>query len=261
MEAALAFAAEASIAVPEADRADLRLLERISRLVGLEGARYGQLETSSSRLLSDAEYPARLTGSPPRAPSKHEQEVWLTQHPFCLFAVRTGDRYFSARRLTDVVDMRTFRQTEFFEMSGDGPTIQMRLPGESGTHWCLNLNRTGRNFTGRDMLVLDALRPFLIAYESHRVLAAKIAALQAVRPDTIADGLLSAREKEVLDLVAGGASNAAIAERLWISPGTVRKHLEHIYLKLDVGSRTAALARTGRSLAASDLPGYDQGPD
>jgi DNA-binding CsgD family transcriptional regulator len=54
---------------------------------------------------------------------------------------------------------------------------------------------------------------------------------------------LSAREREVLALVRDGLRNAEIAEALWVSPGTVRKHLENIYEKLDVHTRTAAVAR------------------
>jgi DNA-binding NarL/FixJ family response regulator len=54
--------------------------------------------------------------------------------------------------------------------------------------------------------------------------------------------LLTPREREILDLVAEGSSNAEIAERLWVSLGTVRKHLDHVYAKLGVHTRTAAAA-------------------
>lgn len=53
---------------------------------------------------------------------------------------------------------------------------------------------------------------------------------------------LTEREREILDLVAEGKTNAEIAEAIWIAPGTVRKHLENIYEKLGVHSRTAAVA-------------------
>jgi DNA-binding CsgD family transcriptional regulator len=54
---------------------------------------------------------------------------------------------------------------------------------------------------------------------------------------------LTPREREVMELVAEGKRNSEIAEELWISSGTVRKHLENVYAKLDVCSRTAALAK------------------
>ncbi|MCT1776220.1 response regulator transcription factor [Brachybacterium sp. p3-SID957] len=53
---------------------------------------------------------------------------------------------------------------------------------------------------------------------------------------------LSARETEVLRLVADGATNNEIATQLHISDATVKSHLVHIYTKLDVSSRTAAVA-------------------
>lgn len=53
---------------------------------------------------------------------------------------------------------------------------------------------------------------------------------------------LSVRESEVLQLVAEGASNGLIAQRLYISDATVKSHLVHIYSKLGVSSRTAAVA-------------------
>ena len=53
---------------------------------------------------------------------------------------------------------------------------------------------------------------------------------------------LSRREVEVLQLVADGAANTEIAARLYISDATVKSHLVHIYTKLGVSSRTAAVA-------------------
>ncbi|MEU2045055.1 LuxR C-terminal-related transcriptional regulator, partial [Streptomyces albidoflavus] len=53
---------------------------------------------------------------------------------------------------------------------------------------------------------------------------------------------LSRRETEVLGLVAEGMSNLRISERLHLSQATVKSHLVHIYAKLGVDSRTAAVA-------------------
>lgn len=54
---------------------------------------------------------------------------------------------------------------------------------------------------------------------------------------------LTPREREVVVLVAEGMTNAEIARRLWISPGTVRRHLENVFEKLELHTRTAAVAR------------------
>lgn len=54
---------------------------------------------------------------------------------------------------------------------------------------------------------------------------------------------LSERELEVLQLIATGLSNRKVAQQLVIMPGTVKKHLEHIYSKLNVHNRTEAIAR------------------
>lgn len=58
---------------------------------------------------------------------------------------------------------------------------------------------------------------------------------------------LSARELQVLSLVAAGASNKDIASELFVSAATVKTHLVHIFEKLGVESRTAAVSR-GREL-------------
>jgi DNA-binding CsgD family transcriptional regulator len=54
---------------------------------------------------------------------------------------------------------------------------------------------------------------------------------------------LTTRERDVLSWVARGKTNAEIAQLLWLAPSTVRKHLENVYAKLGVSTRTAAVAR------------------
>jgi len=57
------------------------------------------------------------------------------------------------------------------------------------------------------------------------------------------DAKLTARESDILFWVARGKTNAEIAQLLWLAPSTVRKHLENVYAKLGVSTRTAAVAR------------------
>jgi DNA-binding CsgD family transcriptional regulator len=70
---------------------------------------------------------------------------------------------------------------------------------------------------------------------------------------------LTDREVQVLDLAAQGRTNTAIARIIDVSPRTIAKHLEHIYRKLGVTSRAAAVYRTARAGISEELPGpgYD----
>jgi DNA-binding NarL/FixJ family response regulator len=54
---------------------------------------------------------------------------------------------------------------------------------------------------------------------------------------------LSGREREILDLVAQGATNAEIAARLVLSPKTVRNHVSNVFSKLQVADRAHAIIR------------------
>lgn len=54
---------------------------------------------------------------------------------------------------------------------------------------------------------------------------------------------LSDREREILDLIAGGLKNSEIAQRLYLSPKTVRNHVSNILHKLQVADRTEAIIR------------------
>jgi DNA-binding NarL/FixJ family response regulator len=65
---------------------------------------------------------------------------------------------------------------------------------------------------------------------------------------------LTAREADVLGLLALGLPNKAIARRLAISPKTAGNHVEHIYTKLGVSNRAAAAVRAFQhGLVADDL--------
>lgn len=66
--------------------------------------------------------------------------------------------------------------------------------------------------------------------------------LRGAHPRTPASEPLSAREREVLALVAKGTSNREIARELFISEATVKTHLTHLYAKLGVNDRAAAVA-------------------
>jgi LuxR family maltose regulon positive regulatory protein len=77
-------------------------------------------------------------------------------------------------------------------------------------------------------------------------------AIPALSADTPLE-TLSDREREVLGLLAAGLTNREIAAALFISPETVKKHTGGIYAKLDVGNRTAAVARA-RDVGILDAP-------
>jgi DNA-binding NarL/FixJ family response regulator len=56
------------------------------------------------------------------------------------------------------------------------------------------------------------------------------------------DDMLTAREREILQLLADGMSNADVAARLFISQETVKSHVRHILTKLEADTRTHAVA-------------------
>jgi DNA-binding NarL/FixJ family response regulator len=66
--------------------------------------------------------------------------------------------------------------------------------------------------------------------------------LRSIRDASRASLGLSAREAEVMDLIASGRSNGAIARQLFLSEKTVKNHVNRIYSKLGVSSRPTAIA-------------------
>ena len=143
-------------------------------------------------------------------------------------------------RQSDVISRRELHRSELWQYLSpfDGVEDSLRLwlavPGEEGLRrFEFNSGRWG-GMSDRDVHVLELLEPHLVR------LYARAAARRATSPMLAG---LTPREREVIGLVARGKTNREIAGSLWISPGTVRTHLEHIFEKLGVTNRTAAAAR------------------
>jgi DNA-binding NarL/FixJ family response regulator len=83
--------------------------------------------------------------------------------------------------------------------------------------------------TDRDRFILTLLRPHLADHHARWLRA---------HPQTVP---LTRRQLAVLDLVRDGYTNDQIGRRLNLSEGTVRTHLNHVYERLGVASRTAAV--------------------
>lgn len=88
----------------------------------------------------------------------------------------------------------------------------------------------------------ELLRAVRAAARGETVLAPSVGAKLADRVRRPVREALSERELEVLKLVAGGSSNREMAGHLYISEATVKSHLLHIYTKLGVNDRAAAVA-------------------
>lgn len=153
----------------------------------------------------------------------------------CSYPHDTGD-YTSVLRRSDRISDRAFATTvtgAYMRLCGTRHEVMVSLPPQAGVDRRLLLFRKdGHDFTEREVLLLRIFRPHLMElYELQQ-------RRRRDRPD------LTARQWEILRVVATGASNAQVARSLGISQGTVRKHLENVFLRLEVASRTEAVVRT-----------------
>lgn len=158
----------------------------------------------------------------------------VRQHPVCEYFTRTGD--FRPRRMSDLLSPREWRSRELYNVafSPYQYELEVRIPSPRADYTRTFLfHAQKRDFAERDRVVLELLRPHLERLVDR---FGRRAAQEAGLP-------LTRREREILEWVERGKMNAEIAEILWLSPSTVRKHLENAYGKLGVHTRTAAVAQ------------------
>jgi DNA-binding NarL/FixJ family response regulator len=98
----------------------------------------------------------------------------------------------------------------------------------------------------KDAPVADLLRAVRSAARGESVLAPAVAGRLMGRVRQPAQGTLSQRELQVLKLVADGATNREVAAKLFISEASTKTHLLHIYDKLGVRDRAAAVGEAFR---------------
>ena len=221
------------------------LPDRLASLVRCDDVSYCEIDRTRGEV-------TLLTGTCAR-PGPPEEVYWETvhEHPIRRHRLRTGE--LRALKIYDFVTPRELRKTQFYaDFIRPWATPFMMtfgLPAPPGRTRTFLLGREHGDFGERERALLDLLRPHLL--QARRAVEARRRARDAV--DVAANGVLTRRETEILVHVADGLRNREIAEALWISPGTVRRHLDNIYGKLGVHTRTAAvrMAREHGSLERS----------
>jgi len=169
----------------------------------------------------------------------HWMHYWDSQP--CSYPDRTGDLR-SVLKIADFYSARQWRSTgmycDLYRPLDIAHELQLCLPdpaeqaaGPGRTIRLFFFRQSGPDFTERDRALLVLLRPHL-----HQ------AYLDAERRRHPVPRL-TPRQNDLLRLLAAGHTNIQIARRLGISEGTVRTHLENVYERLDVSSRTAAVTR------------------
>jgi DNA-binding CsgD family transcriptional regulator len=160
---------------------------------------------------------------------------------FCSYPARTGDLG-SVIKITDFYSTRQWHSTGMYadhdRLLGVEHSLMLCLPepppptARPGRHLRLYLSRgPGPGFSERDRALLVLLRPHL--YQAYLDAERRRHPVPRLTP----------RQNDLLRLVAAGHTNTQIARQLGISEGTVRTHLENIYERLGVSSRTAAVTR------------------
>jgi two-component system response regulator DegU len=93
----------------------------------------------------------------------------------------------------------------------------------------------------KDSSISEVIMAIKLAANGDRPMSPRLASAMLDEARKVEDGIVSAREEEVLQLVADGLGTIEIAQRMFISQKTVKNHLASIYDKLNARDRTQAV--------------------
>ena len=149
--------------------------------------------------------------------------------------------------ISDFISDREFRSgglyAEICKPLGVRAVMKVFLPTSGGTGVSFVFDTARSRFTDTDRLALQRLIPHLVQLRRNaHARKSYLALLDSTAAARTRLQRLTSRERVVLARAAAGETNAMIAQALFISPGTVRKHLEHTIDKLEVRTRTEAAA-------------------
>jgi DNA-binding CsgD family transcriptional regulator len=214
------------------------LLAELKDLIRCDELSFFGLDSDRQDIWFMQEIPA---GNHPGAEDQELEKAYWDQHSACAcsYPERTGD----LRSIIKIADFYSVRQwhgtgmyADYYRPLGLENDLMLTLPaGPAAGPWrtvrLLFVRGPGPDFSERDRDLLTVLRPHL----HHAYLDAERRRHPAPR--------LTARQRDLMSLVAAGHTNTQIARRLGLSEGTVRTHLTNIYGRLQVSSRTAAVTR------------------
>jgi DNA-binding NarL/FixJ family response regulator len=223
------------------------LLPALVDLVSADSALWTGLQVTPGLGQTPCPLPGRVVGYPEPllaeetalALEQHARDFPLTRH------TRPGGDGRPIRR-SDLQSMRSFRRSGMYADVAQKIGVDQMLatalkPGS--LHICISLNRANFDFTPTAVDLLTRLRPLLTRRVARLAPGHAMLARETTPPQlTARQEQLTARQEQVLRLVADGLTDAAIGHRLGCSPRTVNKHLGHIYRRLGVSCRTAAIA-------------------
>jgi DNA-binding CsgD family transcriptional regulator len=241
LEAVLSFLEEAQ-AVEGPAPLTPELLDRLATLARCEAAAFFEVD-HPTRTLSE-----RVACSWDRRPwNGIPDDVWTCARTVLLHRhmVASGP---GPIVLAEVFNRRLRFQPDFNpNLREDGSVDEIHVDLDPPRQWKAQLVVfRSRDFEPRERLIMQLVRPHLAGIYRAAELRRRLSAVTAtLDPDAMIE--LTPREREVMDCVADGLSNAEIASVLVVELSTVRKHLEHVYEKLGAQSRTAALAKLRRA--------------